>query len=146
MSDKMREALTGLLKLAEVYSVKIDGEWGAGRSLAEIEADGDLEDEIVAAREALAQAEQRGEVIPQYRRRGAIEWYDGYADHEDSCGPYEERVVYTAPVVPDGVLTRIDFVLGYCGARSNRSLSSEAVQALTEARAMLAAAPEVPRG
>lgn len=78
MSDKMREALKLAIRQNE-HDMLMTGE------------------ELRLCRDAIAQAEQRGEVIPQYRRRGAIEWYDGYADHEDSCGQYEERVVYTAP-------------------------------------------------
>ena len=61
MSDKMREALANLLKLAERYEVKIDGEWGCCRDIEQIEADCDLPDEIVAARAALADQPAQGD-------------------------------------------------------------------------------------
>ena len=32
--------------------------------------------------------------VPQFRKVGCVGWYDGYADHDDGNGPYEERVLY----------------------------------------------------
>jgi hypothetical protein len=53
------DALRALLAWSEDAEVKIDGEWGSGRTLGDIAADGDLSDEIANARAAIAKA--RGE-------------------------------------------------------------------------------------
>lgn len=50
----MYRALQDALFLLESYVVQIEGEWGCGRSLEKIEADGDLPEEIIAIRAALA--------------------------------------------------------------------------------------------
>lgn len=58
MSDReqttaLRAALTALLAMAEQCEVQIDHEWGFCRTLEQIEADGDMSPEIIAAREVL---------------------------------------------------------------------------------------------
>ena len=50
----LREALTDLIAFAEECEVKIDGEWGMGRTLQQIDSAGDLPESIVNARHALA--------------------------------------------------------------------------------------------
>lgn len=52
-------ALVALLKLTEAYEEQIDGEWGSCRAIKQIEDDGDLPDEIVQARVAIAEAEPK---------------------------------------------------------------------------------------
>jgi delta-aminolevulinic acid dehydratase/porphobilinogen synthase len=52
---------------------------------------------ITAIRAALEQPEPEPVAIHQWRKRFCAEWYDGYADHEDGGGPYEERILYTHP-------------------------------------------------
>lgn len=49
-------ALKSLIEFAEHAEVTIEGEWGGGRTLAQMEASGTLSDEIVAARCAVAKA------------------------------------------------------------------------------------------
>lgn len=50
------EALKDALSQMEQDAEQIEGEWGVGRSLAELEADGRLPQEIKAARAAIAKA------------------------------------------------------------------------------------------
>lgn len=40
--------------------------------------------------------------VRQFRKVGCADWYDGFADHTDGNGPYEERTLYTRPQ-PDRV-------------------------------------------
>lgn len=35
--------------------------------------------------------------VHQFRKQYCANWYDGYPDHTDGGGPYEERTLYTAP-------------------------------------------------
>lgn len=49
----IRDVLRDLLVLAERDEVQIDGEWGRCRSIEQIEADGDLPEAIIQARNAL---------------------------------------------------------------------------------------------
>ena len=51
----LRGALQNLLAWAEHAEVQIDAGWGDGRNLAEMEKDGDLSDELIAARAALGE-------------------------------------------------------------------------------------------
>ena len=53
--EALREALRNLIAWAEHAEVQIDGEWGNCRNLAEMEKDGDLSDELIAARAALGE-------------------------------------------------------------------------------------------
>jgi hypothetical protein len=55
-APELYEALKSALELLEHNAVDIDGEWGSGRSLEQIELDGDLNEEIIKAREALTKA------------------------------------------------------------------------------------------
>ena len=55
-APELYEALKSALELLEYNAVDINGEWGAGRSLEQIELEGDLNEEIIKAREALAKA------------------------------------------------------------------------------------------
>ena len=48
---------------------------------------------IEACRAALAEPV----AIHQWRNRFCSNWYDGHPDHEDGGGPYETRILYTAP-------------------------------------------------
>ena len=50
---------------------------------------------IVAHARVAQQAEPVA--IHQFRELHSAVWHDGYADHSDGGGPYEERVLYTAP-------------------------------------------------
>ena len=50
------EALIKALTLLEEYEVKIDSEWGSGRTLQQIDDAGRLPEEIVDARKAIAKA------------------------------------------------------------------------------------------
>jgi len=49
-------AAVAALDLLEGYEETVEGEWGGGRSLEEIERDGDLPKEIVDLRAAIAKA------------------------------------------------------------------------------------------
>lgn len=53
------KALEDLVRGAEMDKEQIDSEWGSGRTIEEIEADGDLSKRIINARTVLAKA--RGE-------------------------------------------------------------------------------------
>ena len=55
-----------------------------------------MERAITALRAALAQ-QAEPVAIHQFRELHSAVWHDGYADHSDGGGPYEERVLYTAP-------------------------------------------------
>ena len=48
---------------------------------------------VTALRAALAEPV----AIHQWRNRFCSNWYDGHPDHEDGGGPYETRILYTAP-------------------------------------------------
>jgi len=37
------------------------------------------------------------DAVPQWRKRGTCQWYDGHPDNEDGGGPYETRTLYTRP-------------------------------------------------
>lgn len=50
--ERLRAALTNLLLYAEAACEQIESEWGSCRSLSELEADGDMPHEIIAARQA----------------------------------------------------------------------------------------------
>ena len=52
--EEMREALRKALKWMEDAEVQIESEWGSCRSLDQLQADGDLSDEIVMVRALLA--------------------------------------------------------------------------------------------
>lgn len=40
--------------------------------------------------------------VPQFRKWGCSDWYDGHPDHEDGGGPYESRTLYQAmPAQPE---------------------------------------------
>lgn len=54
---ELTEAAKAARGLLEEWEVKIDGEWGLGRDLDEIERDGDLSEELVNLRAALAKAQ-----------------------------------------------------------------------------------------
>lgn len=43
-----------------------------------------------------AQAGAVGKAVHQFRKKHYADWYDGFADHSDGGGPYEERTLYTA--------------------------------------------------
>ena len=47
-----------------------------------------------------AQAGAVGKAVHQFRKKHCADWYDGFADHSDGGGPYEERTLYTAGAVP----------------------------------------------
>jgi hypothetical protein len=55
--DELLEALRDLLAWAECAEAKLDGELGLCRSIEEIERDGDLPEEISAARAAIKKCE-----------------------------------------------------------------------------------------
>lgn len=57
--SELLAALKSLLSLAEADAVTIDGEWGLCRTLEQLDADGDLPDEILTARVAIARAEPK---------------------------------------------------------------------------------------
>lgn len=42
-------------------------------------------------------AEREAVPVPQFRKEHCADWYDGYADHNDGGGPYQERTLYTHP-------------------------------------------------
>lgn len=46
-----------------------------------------------------AQPEQQAEPVAvyQWRKQGCADWYDGHHDYSDCGGPYETRMLYTAP-------------------------------------------------
>ena len=115
---------------------------------------------------ALAEQPAQKEMIPQYRKRGCTDWYDGYADHEDGRGPYQERIVYTAQpattstvsaaCVPDDVAkdaaryrwlrekdNASSIVQGYLHTGTSWLPRRSKLDAIIDA-AMLAAAPEMP--
>ena len=50
------EALRAAAALIEQMEVKIDGEWGMCRTIEKIEQDGDLPEELVQVRAAIAKA------------------------------------------------------------------------------------------
>lgn len=52
--DGLLAALEKALSFLEEYAVEIDDEMGTGRSLAELERDGDLPPRVIAVREAIA--------------------------------------------------------------------------------------------
>jgi hypothetical protein len=58
-APELLEALEKALSRMEEDAVKIEGEFGCGRSLQELESSYQLPDEIIAARDAIAKA--RGE-------------------------------------------------------------------------------------
>lgn len=71
MNDKakiaaLREALEDILGLAEYQEQRIEGEWGTSRSIEKIEEDGDLNQEIIAARKALDLTADDAEQAPRY--------------------------------------------------------------------------------
>ena len=35
--------------------------------------------------------------VYQWRKQGCADWYDGHPDYSDCGGPYETRILYTAP-------------------------------------------------
>jgi len=41
--------------------------------------------------------QEQAEPVPQFRKVGCADWYDGFPDHSDGGGPYEVRTLYTAP-------------------------------------------------
>jgi len=41
--------------------------------------------------------QEQAEPVPQFRKVGCADWYDGFPDHSDGGGPYESRTLYTAP-------------------------------------------------
>ena len=47
-----------------------------------------------------AQAGAVGKAVHQFCKKHCADWYDGFADHSDGGGPYEERTLYTAEAVP----------------------------------------------
>ena len=57
--ETARKALEELLRFAEECEVKIEGEWGVGLSLEEIESAGELSQEIVDARNAVKELEKK---------------------------------------------------------------------------------------
>ncbi len=54
--DDLVKALTDALALMEQQEVRIEGEWGCGRTLEQLEAVSQLSDEIIQARAILAKA------------------------------------------------------------------------------------------
>ena len=54
MTD-LRKAAEAALKLLEEWAVKIEGEWGVGRTIEELMKAGDLDDRILDLRAALEQ-------------------------------------------------------------------------------------------
>ena len=56
---ELLEAAKAALELLKIYESRIEGEWGDGRSLEEIERDGDLPAESLNLRTAIAKAEGR---------------------------------------------------------------------------------------
>jgi len=55
--DRLRAALESALAALEQFNETVEGEFGVGRSLAELEAAGELDPSVVAARAALAAKE-----------------------------------------------------------------------------------------
>ncbi len=62
----MRTAAEEALRLLERWAVTIDGEWGNVRSLEEIEADGDLPQEIVNLRAAIVDHDETIQSLIEY--------------------------------------------------------------------------------
>jgi len=52
-------------------------------------------DQLRAEVERLKQ--EQAEPVPQFRKVGCADWYDGFPDHSDGGGPYEVRTLYAAP-------------------------------------------------
>lgn len=66
--EAQRDELLKTLKIAlarlEFFEVEVEGEWGYGRSLQELEADGDLGNETIAVRAAIAKAQASTQAKP----------------------------------------------------------------------------------
>jgi regulator of replication initiation timing len=71
MSD-LHKAAEEALRLLERWTLTIDGEWGAVRSLEAIEADGDLPVEMVKLREAL-ERQAHGDMIVRIAEEESLE-------------------------------------------------------------------------
>lgn len=49
---------------------------------------------LTPAQEHATQLAGQGQAVPQFRKPGCADWYDGFADQSDGGGPYEERTLY----------------------------------------------------
>jgi hypothetical protein len=83
----LREAAQQALETLEALSASENILWVQKRAEIEVEH----------LRAALAQEEHEPVAVHQFREANSAVWYDGHADHDDGNGPYEERVLYTAP-------------------------------------------------
>jgi hypothetical protein len=53
---------------------------------------------IVDLRAALVEPVREPVAVHQFRKRGCIDWFDGYPDHTDGGGPYVSRTLYLDPL------------------------------------------------
>jgi hypothetical protein len=71
-------------------------------------------------------AEQEPVVVHQFRKLGCADWYDGLPDHEDGYGPYEARILYTAPqprrqpLTDEEIMEIVNANAGYGGTNLER--------------------------
>ena len=66
-----RKVIEQALEALIAYEVKVDSEWGMGRSIEQIDAAGDTPSEISALREALVQPQPAQEPTPLFPPGGA---------------------------------------------------------------------------
>ena len=93
---------------------------------------GRLMDEVLSSQ---AQAVAGVKAVHQFRKKHCADWYDGFADHSDGGGPYEERILYTVGAVPLLTGREIELIDGMiqvqldhasrCDAIANRSMADK---------------------
>jgi hypothetical protein len=119
--DDLREAAQQALEVLE--------SWSGMRSLWDAEDQKALD----TLRAALEQPEQVK--VPQFRKVNCADWYDGYADHDDGYGPYEQRVLYTHPPRREWQsLTEEEIDMIYAQPQTHKGQYARAIEAALKER------------